>query len=111
MKKKLLAFVLLNVSLGVVRADTNQMDAVSSISALAVKRISPFMTLEQAPSHRLLGMRVSYGGALVAAVQEPETILHPPAAPAARTAAVLENVSVHPRTGRAQGVALFSIKF
>ena len=56
-------------------------------------------------------MRVSYGGALVAAVQEPETILHPPAAPAARTAAVLENVSVHPRTGRAQGIALFSIKF
>ena len=111
MKKTLLALALLSFPLALARADTNAVGAASSIPALTVKRISAFTTLEQRPSRRLLGMRVRYGGAVTVVVQDRESIFHPSSDPDARTAAVLENVSINPRTGRAEGIGLFSIKF
>jgi hypothetical protein len=110
MKTISLCLVVLAGAVAISGAQTNEVDARKSQPALSAQSSDAMITYQtNVPYARRLGeTQFTYGGALHDLQRGGARRLLEPGTGPARP---FENVSVNPRTGKAEGILLFSIKF
>jgi hypothetical protein len=101
MKALPLAFAVVFLTAADATSQTNALDVVRATQAQNAS-LKVHRTLMQ----RIFGMNVSYSGALMPRSKTRPMFRQPTNAPLP-----FENVSVHPITGRAEGIQLLSIRF
>lgn len=98
-------------ALSAVGAETNDTRTVLGSSRISAEQLDRSIRFQHQVVSRLFGVRVQYGGAIPLARQagSPWQIINPfsPLEMGDGTG----NLSVHPTTGRAEGLVLFAVKF
>lgn len=102
---------ILSLSLASARPDTNRVDLQKDFSAEPQVPFERPVRFQTNGFHRRFGMNVSYSGILpqIKRADNPWQLINPAAR--AKYGDGYQNVTRHPRTGRPDGIALFSLSF